>query len=129
MARAKKPEIVPEIQPATTPHLNIDDMQLEELIELKTNVDLLIKKKQNQKKKELFAEMSDMAKAAGYTSVAEFIASQSGSRAIRSDKGVKLPPKYQSKDKQKTWSGKGRKPDWVIKHLAGGGNIEALEIK
>ena len=79
-------------------------------------------------KKALYAQMLELAKAAGFSSVEEFAALQGG-RTPRKDKGVRLPPKYQNKDKTKTWSGKGRKPDWVIEHLASGGQIEALEIK
>lgn len=38
--------------------------------------------------------------------------------------------KYQNKiDPKLTWTGKGRKPEWVITFLANGGTLEELEIK
>lgn len=41
-------------------------------------------------------------------------------------KTIKTPAKYQIDDL--TWSGKGRKPQWVIDHLATGGKLEDIEI-
>ena len=134
MAKEKKAEHAHEVEPAVTgyeaAHAAIAELQLEELVNLKSEVEHLIGQKQKEQKKDLYAKMFEMAKAAGFPSVEAFVASQGGgSRAPRSDKGVKMPPKYQNKDKTKTWSGKGRKPDWVVQHLAAGGEIEALEIK
>jgi DNA-binding protein H-NS len=38
--------------------------------------------------------------------------------------------KYQNRiDPNLTWTGKGRKPEWVITFLANGGTLEELEIK
>jgi DNA-binding protein H-NS len=137
MAREKKTEAAAAVAPkaavaATTQKTQSPyaDMPLDELQNLKDEVEKLIKQKQKSKGKEVYAEMSGLAKAAGFSSVEEFLASQGGkSRAPRADKGVKMPPKYQSKDGTSTWSGKGRKPGWVVDHLAAGGKIEALEIK
>ncbi len=133
MAKEKKAEHVQEVKPAVTGYQEalsaIAELQLDEMVSLKADLENWIGQKQKEQKKELYAKMFEMAKAAGFSSVEEFIASQRGGRATRSDKGVKMPPKYQNKDKTKTWSGKGRKPDWVLQHLAAGGKIEALEIK
>ncbi|MEO5350887.1 MAG: H-NS histone family protein [Magnetococcus sp. YQC-3] len=136
MAREKKTETAAPAtrkpadahpQQAQSPYAN---MSLDELVKMKAEVEHLIGQKQKAQKKELYLKMSEMAKAAGFGSVDEFLASQGGrSRAPRADKGVKMPPKYQSKDGKSTWSGKGRKPGWVVQHLAAGGKIEALEIK
>lgn len=42
---------------------------------------------------------------------------------------AKGEPKYRSSvDSSKTWSGKGRKPDWVITYLANNGRLEDLLI-
>ena len=129
--RAKKNAPIQEVQPevfdAEMLQNAITELPLEELVSLRNDMDHLIKQKQKEEKKEILAKMHEMAKSAGYSSVAEFVGSPGG-RAPRSDKGVKLPPKYQSKDGKKTWSGKGRRPDWVIEHLEAGGKVEALEI-
>ena len=106
----------------------ITDMELEELVSLKDDVEKLIKQKQKEKQKEIYANMLDMAKTAGFDSVEEFMESQKGRRS-RSDKGVKLPPKYQNKDGSKSWSGKGRVPGWVLEHEEEGGDREDLLIE
>lgn len=50
-----------------------------------------------------------------------------GSSGASKAKGV---AKYQSKiDPNLTWTGKGRKPEWVISFLADSGKLEELEIK
>ncbi|MEO5351273.1 MAG: H-NS histone family protein [Magnetococcus sp. YQC-3] len=127
-AVAPKPAAAAEnTQKAQSPYA---DMPLDELLNLKDDLEKLIKQKQKSQRKEVYAKMSELAKAAGYSSVDEFVASQGGkTRAPRADKGVKMPPKYRSKDGTSTWSGKGRKPGWIVDHLAAGGKLEALEIK
>ena len=106
----------------------IGELQLEELVTLKSDVELQIKQKQKEQKKELRAKMLEIAKVAGFKSVEEFVASQKG-RNPRSDKGVKMPPKYRNpQDAKKTWSGQGRKPNWVLEYLEKGGKLEKLKI-
>lgn len=50
----------------------------------------------------------------------------SGTGKTPKAKGV---PKYRSSiDPSLTWSGKGRKPEWVVTYLANGGLLEQLKI-
>ncbi len=43
--------------------------------------------------------------------------------------GRKVAPKYQDpNDENVKWSGRGRKPSWVVTHLDGGGSMEDLLI-
>ena len=122
MAKEKKSEMeYPKIQTA------ILDLPLEGLVKLRADVDRLIKQRQKEDKKNIFNRMLAMAQAAGFASVEAFVASQG--RSPRSDKGVRLPPKYRNPNNaQQTWSGKGRKPGWFVSHLANGGRVESLEI-
>ena len=135
MAKENKSAPVHEVHHAESGYEAAQDvvsgLQLEELVKLQDEVEKLIGQKQKEQQKVLYANMLEMAKAAGYSSVEEFIASRGGKsgRTPRSDKGVKLPPKYQNSDGSKTWSGKGRKPGWVVEHLEAGGALEALEIE
>ena len=135
MAKEKKSAPVQEVHHETEEcqklHTTITDLPLEKLVQLKDEVEKLIGLKQKEQQKAIYANMLEMAKAAGYSSVEAFMASQGGKsgRTPRKDKGVKLPPKYQNSDGSKTWSGKGRKPGWVVEHLEAGGALEALEIE
>lgn len=73
-------------------------------------------------------EISGSVVSVGFASVEEFIG-ESKTRKTRSDKGVTFPPKYRDpSNPKKTWSGKGRKPNFVIKHLDGGGDLDDLLI-
>lgn len=43
--------------------------------------------------------------------------------------GVKGPALYQNKnDSTKTWTGKGRQPEWVVKHVEAGGKLDDMKI-
>ena len=75
----------------------------------------------------LYAEMLTHITAAGFASVEEFLAMRESPQSHK-----RVPParmlRYQSLDGTKTWSGRGRKPTWVIQHLEDGGALEDLEI-
>ncbi len=105
-----------------------EHLSLEDLVSLLSEVERLINQKQREKRKELAKEMLVLAQDAGFASVEEFIG-ESKTRKTRSDKGVTFPPKYRDpSNPKKTWSGKGRKPNFVIKHLDGGGDLDDLLI-
>lgn len=77
--------------------------------------------------KSLNLDPSDIAKALGVSvsAVAKKTRAPRGSAPVKS----KGEPKYRnSVDASKTWSGKGRKPEWVITYLANGGKLEDLLI-
>jgi DNA-binding protein H-NS len=96
---------------------------------LKADVESRISQKQKEAKRVIHGQMLAMAQSAGFESAAAFLAEQSGRRA-RSDKGVAMPPKYRNPaDVKRTWSGKGRKPLWVLSHLEAGGQLEELAIR
>ncbi|MBF0185403.1 MAG: H-NS histone family protein [Magnetococcales bacterium] len=107
----------------------IGELSLEELVSLKTNLEFLIAQKQKEAKKVLHGQMLAMAQSAGFESVEAFLAGQTGRRS-RSDKGTSRLPKYRDPaDASRTWTGKGRKPFWVIAHLDAGGQLEELGIR
>jgi DNA-binding protein H-NS len=109
---------------------DLEGMPLEELVVLQEELGKMITKKQKEKKKEIKSQMNELAKIAGYDSVEAFIGSQSSKRTPRKDKGVKSPSMYQNPvDPEKTWSGKGRAPDWMKDYEKQGGKREKLKIK
>ncbi len=93
---------------------------IKELETLKPNKAVKIKQKQKDPKKELRKQMVEPA-------IEEVLSSQKG-KSTRSNKGVKQSSKYQSLDGKKTWSGKGRRPNWVNDHIKAGGKLEKLEV-
>ncbi|MBF0585283.1 MAG: H-NS histone family protein [Magnetococcales bacterium] len=74
-------------------------------------------------------DMQSVARSAGLESVEAFSENQQDGRRIRIDK-ARTSAKYQNPaDAKRTWSGKGRRPDWVLAHLEAGGQLEELKIE
>jgi DNA-binding protein H-NS len=85
-----------------------------------------------EKTKELFLQMRNLAAQHGM-SIEDVIAGGTRKRHRRStgpaSTGPKSPPKYRNpKDPEKTWSGKGRKPGWIVKALEKGKKLKDFEI-
>ncbi|MBF0604994.1 MAG: H-NS histone family protein [Nitrospirae bacterium] len=107
---------------------NFESLPLEELVTLSADIDSLIKKKRREKSKQIRSQMNELARVAGYESIEEFVENQTG-RMTRSDKGLKLPPKYRNpQDHDQTWSGKGPTPKWLREYENNGRNREDLRI-
>jgi len=85
-----------------------------------------------EKTKELFLQMRDLAAKHGM-SVEDVIAGGAKKRRRRgtgaATTGPKSPPKYRNpKDPEKTWTGKGRKPGWIVEALEKGKKLKDFEI-
>ncbi|MBF0098694.1 MAG: H-NS histone family protein [Magnetococcales bacterium] len=103
-------------------------LSLDELKNLHAEIDTLLKKRQQMQRKELYDQMIVMVKSAGFNSLDEVLTVQNA-RRVRSDKGVKTLPRYRNPaDAQQTWSGRGRRPQWIADHLAAGKPLQALEM-
>jgi DNA-binding protein H-NS len=86
-------------------------MSLKELTALHAKVQAAIDEKRVSERHEMRAKMEDMARASGF-SVAEIFGSRRG-------KGGKVAAKYRNpKDPSQTWTGRGRRPNWMVQ--AGG---------
>ena len=85
-----------------------------------------------EKTKELFLQMRDLAAKHGM-SVDDVLAGGTRRRRSRGTGPAvaksKSPPKYRNADDpEKTWSGKGRKPGWIVEGLATGKTLEDFAI-
>jgi DNA-binding protein H-NS len=88
----------------------LDKMSLKELMSLQGKIEAAIEEKRVSERGEMRAKMEEMAKASGF-SVAELF----GGRGKRG----KVAPKYRNpKDPSQTWTGRGRRPNWLVE--AGG---------
>ncbi|MBF0110194.1 MAG: H-NS histone family protein [Magnetococcales bacterium] len=108
---------------------NFEEMPLEELVSLSSELEGVIKRKRREKSRQIRSQMNELAKVAGFESIEDFIENQTG-RMTRSDKGMKLPPKYRNPEiPDQTWSGKGPTPKWLREYEAKGQNREAFRIE
>ncbi len=98
---------------------NIDNLSLADLKELISRAERLISAKKDEAKAETISKLKALASADGF-SFDELIGRGSGSRRQRSDKGVKLRPKYMGPNGE-TYTGRGPTPGW-LKTLEGKGH-------
>ncbi len=102
--------------------MDIDSLSLSELKALRGKVDRAIATYEERKKKEALAELDDMARKMGY-SLAELLA-LTGKKTRKA-----VAAKYANPENAaETWTGRGRKPRWVVAALESGKSLEDLEI-
>jgi DNA-binding protein H-NS len=103
---------------ATMRDSQLAKMSLKELTTLQTRVAQAIAEKRIEERSEVRAKMEELARASGF-SVAELFGGRGGKRG-------KVAPKYRNpKDPSQTWTGRGRRPTWIVE---AGGNIERFLI-
>ena len=101
--------------------MNLEKLSVEELESLKNDVDKMLRKKEAERLEEARKEVQQRAKDLGF-SLSDLVGGKKG-------KGSGLPPKYQHPtDKSKTWSGRGRRPQWVKDAIAQGKSLDDLAI-
>jgi len=119
---------------------DLNKLSLPELRKLKSAVEREIDKRSNQSKKSLHKKIRELAAAEGLdiNDVSSLLASHTEAPVVKkprkprsaTPKAAKtstVEPKYFNQiDPSKTWSGRGRKPDWVVTWLENGGSLEKL---
>lgn len=99
--------------------INLDTLSKEELLQLKNDVDKALKTLDTRRKAEAKKAAETIAKEYGY-SLNDLI------KEAGVTKGV---ARYANpEDPSQTWTGRGRKPGWVIAAIQAGKNMEDLEI-
>jgi DNA-binding protein H-NS len=97
----------------------LEKMALKDLIALEAKIKAAIEAKRVSERADLRAAMEDMARKSGF-SVQELFGGRGGKRG-------KVAPKYRNpKDPMQTWTGRGRRPTWMVE---AGGNPERFLIK
>ena len=95
----------------------LEKMPLKELLALDAKIKAAIDEKRVSERHEMKAKLEEMARASGF-SAAELFG--------RKGKGSKVAPKYRNpKDPSQTWTGRGRRPLWIVE---AGGNIDRFLI-
>ena len=102
--------------------IDYDKFDRSELLEIMKQIPLELKKRDKTVKKDLREKMHKLAEDAGYS--LDDILTNSKAKPSK-----KAEPKYQNPDDPSaTWSGRGRKPLWIIAALESGTTLEELEI-
>ncbi len=103
--------------------IDLSKMTRKELTELRGNIDDALKEAEVRERREALEAAEKAAAEYGFS-----LAELSGD-ARRSAKGAKAKAKYRNpSNSDQTWSGRGRKPQWVHDALKAGADISDLEI-
>ena len=100
---------------------NLDKLSVRELEDLQAEIEHVLAQRKEMERVALKKEMELMAARKGY-SLDELFGKVRG-------KKHSLPPKYRNPDNfSETWSGRGRKPKWVVDKLKSGASLDDLRI-
>lgn len=100
--------------------IDLDKMSLRDLRDLRNKLDKAITSFEDRRKREALVAVESAAREFGF-SLADLASSKTG----RS----KVAAKYANPDDpEATWTGRGRKPRWVLDALDSGKTLENLEI-
>lgn len=106
---------------------NIDKMSLKELIELEAKVRKAIAAARDRERAEVKKKMSELADEHGF-SVAELFGGGRAVKAAGKGKSVGIARYANPDDRSDTWTGRGRKPNWLLERLKKGAKLADFEI-
>lgn len=105
-------------------NINLAPLSIAELEQLIADANTLIEKKKNESIRNARAEIERIAKEAGVT-VEELVGISKPGKAVRKPAAVKF---RHPEDSSLTWSGRGKRPNWLQAELAKGKQIEDFAI-
>ena len=104
--------------------LDFSRMTRKELVSLRTELDAAINAAETRERKEALQAAEQAAAEFGFT-----LSEITGSSTSAPSKRAKSSPKYRNPNNpEETWSGRGRKPQWIHVALTNGLDISDLEI-
>jgi DNA-binding protein H-NS len=104
--------------------IDLNELSVKELEALIPAIEREIVRRREQQKIELFEKMRAMAEAAGLS--LQEVVSGSTAKSTRRRSTPKVAYRDPA-DASRTWSGRGRRPAWVIEWLGKHGDIKGLE--
>jgi DNA-binding protein H-NS len=107
--------------------INIDKMTLKELVELEGKVQRAIAGARDREKSNLKEKMAEMAKSHGF-SVTDLFGGGRGSKAGGKGKSVGVAKYANPENKSDTWTGRGRKPNWLVDRLKKGAKLNDFSL-
>ncbi|QUS36409.1 H-NS family nucleoid-associated regulatory protein [Falsirhodobacter algicola] len=102
--------------------MNLDELTLKELKDLRAKVDRAIESFEDRRKREAVAALEAQARELGFSLGELTAASQTRKR------GAATPKYVNPQDSSQTWTGRGRKPRWYLDALQAGTSPEDMEI-
>ena len=107
--------------------INIDKMSLKELVDLETKVQKAIAAARDRERAVLKEKMAEMAKTHGF-SVSELFGGVRGAKGAGKGKSLGVAKFANPENKSDTWTGRGRKPNWLLDRLKKGAKLNDFAI-
>lgn len=108
--------------------IDLDKMSRKELTDLRARVDRALETLAEREREAALTAADEAARAHGFSLAELGVGGGKGKRKGKSS-GAKNPPKYRNPDNPaQTWSGLGRRPQWVKDAEAAGTPLEKLAI-
>lgn len=107
--------------------INVDKMSLKELVELEVKVKRAISAARDQARGDLKKKLAEMAENHGF-SVNELFGGGRGAKGAGKGKSLGVAKYANPDNKSDTWTGRGRKPNWVLERLKKGSKLTDFEI-
>lgn len=104
--------------------MDISKLDYQALQTLRVQLDAEIAKRKDQEKHRILEQLQSAAAASGFT-VAELLGNVSTQKKSKKPVDVQY---INPADASQTWTGRGRKPQWIHDAIANGATLEALKI-
>jgi DNA-binding protein H-NS len=100
----------------------IEKASYKELVEARDAIDEALAKRKEEERSEVRRKIAELANESGFELTELFGGKRGGKRAASG-------AKYRNpKDASQTWTGRGRKPNWLVEALRQGAKIENFEV-
>lgn len=107
--------------------INVDKMSLKELVDLEAKVQRAIAAARDRERTVLKEKMAELAKNHGF-SVNELFGGGRGMKAAGKGKSLGVAKFANPENKSDTWTGRGRKPNWLLERLKKGAKLNDFAI-
>lgn len=103
--------------------MNLDKLSLTDLVELERKVKAAISSARERERIEVKAKVEELLRSSGFALEELFSRGRGGA------KGKVVAPKYANPENpSETWTGRGRKPNWLVARLNKGASVEDFAI-
>ena len=103
--------------------IDLTKMTYAQLLDLSERVDLAIAERRAEEAKSVKEQLEALAQESGFT-----LSDLVGGKKQRGRKGAVVVKYRNPKDASQTWSGRGRKPNWLVEALKKGAKIENFAV-
>ena len=107
--------------------INFDKMSLKDLVELEAKVQKAIAAARDRERALVKEKMAEMAKTHGF-SVNELFGGARGAKGGGKGKSLGIAKYANPENKSDTWTGRGRKPNWLLDRLKKGAKLSEFDI-